>query len=201
MSARNRRNNREKQQMLQENHKLKSRVEDAEKKVIDLSKINKVLYDRIERFRSEKAKLGIIEEDEPELTNEEITEYYEDIKCQFDCIRYIVSQGNKFEPLVQPLKICVKSSGGKGSFDLQEFLDYLYDCNLERSAFGTKTDLMRCREVFFGDILCINEAEAAKKDKKRPTNNITMALVSEFNVIYSKSELYGTSKKAKGKPA
>ena len=196
-SAADRKKEREKQVVVKENQRLKSRVDKVEKKLLDLSKINQVLYDKMKRVESEMQKLGVVKKDKHQLTDSEIQEYRDDLRGQFDLLRYLVCQGNKFETLIEPVKIYVKPDNrANSSFNLQELLDCVYDGKYEDSAFSNKTGFDKCRELFFGDVLTISEAADLKEDrkKKKPTNNITMGLISDFNVIYTKNEQCGSAK-------
>jgi hypothetical protein len=105
-------------------------------------------------------------------------------------LRYIVEQGDTYQPIVDRMKICVlPDTSRKASFCLQTFLDNISSENYKASAFSRKTDFDKCWEVLFGDILTLSEVEAAKAKRKKPKNIITTALISEWNVVFGKNEI------------
>lgn len=160
------------------------------------------MSDKFERLKNEKERLGIVKKVKNEITDVEIERWQKGIREQFAALRYEVDFGKKYEP-VEPLNVYVKPDpNNKCSFLLQPFLDSLFDKDIEASAFDKKKkkDFNSCREVLFGDILSIVDAKEHKEDtsKPNPSNLISSALKSKWNVVFTKSESYGRSKKAKG---
>jgi hypothetical protein len=185
----------EKQTVVRENQALKSEVVDLKK---DLEKISEDLYKKEQRLEAEMKKFNVTMKEKSVLTDYEIGQYHDNLRCHFDQLRYLVCQGTQFEPIFEPVIVCVQpDQDNRASFSLQSFLDSLYDKNYNKisSAFSTKKDFERCWELFFGDICSVDEAKASKK---KQTNIITMGLISEFNVIYTKSEAFDKTKGAKG---
>jgi len=181
-SAATRKDQREKQSLETKNTQLENQVGHLELKVFDLEKISKDLFDKCERLKSESRKLGVVEKERKELSQRELEGYQKIIRGHFDLLRYLVEKGN-----ADQIKICVEPDPtGKSSFLLQPFLDNLWDSNIDSSAFSTKAEFEKCREVMFGDIM--SEREAKKDKKKQSKLVIAHALTIEWNVIYSKNE-------------
>ena len=200
IAAQKRMHRREMQILKEEKQELEKEVAVSKEKIAQLKDISKDLFDKNKRLESEMKKLGVVEKKRKELTDAELLEYSRDIR---EKLRYIVGQGTTFEPILERMKICVKSDPNKQcSFSLQWFLDYLYDkkdrSSVEKDEVFKITELRTCREVMFGNILTPNEVEAAKKDKKKPKNIITAALISEWNVVLTKNEKYSNSTTGRG---
>ena len=133
-----------------------------------------------------------------EITESEVERWRKSIHQQFAALRYDVDFGHEYET-VKPLSIYVKPDPRrKYSFLLQPFLDGLFDDDFEVSAFATKKDFNTCRKMLFDDILSIAEAKKRKEDDSKPPFNISSALKSRWNVIFTKTESCGRSKYAKG---
>eukprot|EP00956_Cyclotella_meneghiniana_P004100 scaffold4989_cov64-Cyclotella_meneghiniana.AAC.1 len=185
IAASNRESEKEKQAVVRENKELKSKVEASHKKVMDLEKVNEMLFNKQKRLEDEMAKLGVVKKEKHAITNDELQQYRDNIKLQCEQMQFLVGPPDQgFEKV----KVCVKpDQDGRASFSLQSFLDSLYDGNMAASAFTTKKDFNRCYEVFFGDIDSVSKAKAVK---------IAKGLIYDFNVEYSNNEVYKITKKA-----
>jgi hypothetical protein len=180
----------EKLQLCEENVRLANEVATKKQKIAQLQNISKDLFEKAARLESEMEKLGIAKKEKCEMTEIEIRQYHDGVRSNFDMLRYIVEQGDTYQPIVDRMKICVlPDASRKASFCLQTFLDNISSENYKASAFSRKTDFDKCREVLFGDILTLSEVEAAKAKRTKPKNIITTALISEWNVVFGKNEI------------
>lgn len=204
IAAEARKKQREKQTLISEKEELKLKIVDLES---NLDKINEELFEKEKRWKDEMKAFNVVEKKKAVLTDDELKHHQDSVRGHFDVLRYLVDQGTEFRPIFEPVKICVKPDpDGRASFSFQFFLDSLYERQFVKSAFSAKEgstkkenasaekDFERCYDLFFGDICSVDEA----KTKKNPKNNITMGLISEWNVVYTKTEECGKTKKAKG---
>jgi hypothetical protein len=166
-----------------------------------LEKINSALYNKNKRLESEMEKLGIEKKETPELTAKEMKEWNDSINCYFSSLRNIVNNGTKFEPIMKPIVISVeRDKTGRNGFLLQPFLNDLYDEKRKPSIFKAD-DFEICRKVLFDDSPTPDEIEQLKKRKpvgKMKRFNISIALISKWNIIFNKTESYGKSDAARG---
>ena len=199
------RKDREKQAIVKEKMQLQKELSATERKMLELEKVNITLYNRNQRLKSEMEKLGIVQKEKLELSAKEMQEWNDSINGHFASLRNIFNNGTTLEPIMQPIVISVeRDRSGRNSFSLQPFLDKLYDENRDESIFR-KQDFEICRKVLFGDISSPEEIEMLKEKKaqgKKPSKmemfNISIALVSKWNVIFNKTQSYGRSNAAKG---
>eukprot|EP00804_Cyclotella_cryptica_P010431 CCRYP_020963-RC/>CCRYP_020963-RC protein AED:0.20 eAED:0.20 QI:1138/1/1/1/0.5/0.33/9/82/570 len=183
---------------------LQKALDATKEQMLTLKKINSILYNKNKRLESEMKKLGIEKKERPNLSANEMKEWNDSINCYFSSLRNIVNNGTALEPIMRPIVISVKRDPtGRNGFLLQPFLNALYDNKRKESMF-TAQDFEICHKVLFGDIPTPDEIEELKENKrdgKKPSKmemfNISIAVISKWNVIFNKTESYGTSKAAK----
>jgi hypothetical protein len=192
---------REKQYLQSENDRLAEKVSAEEQKVADLQKINKSLYDKSERLRSEMEKLGIVKEEKREVTETELEEWCALlIQGWRDDLKHLVTNGRLMymltphasqtskKNLILTRNILIPST----VFSLQVFLDSIYNkdesiVKKNKTAYSDEAvfsaqELKVCREVLFGDIVALDELNG-----KKPMN-ISNYLVSKWKITYKKLE-------------
>ena len=200
--AAHRKKEREKLALKLENTQLKQEAKVNEQKILNLQIIHRDLHEKFTRLQNEKTKLGIKKREIPELTEEEMQRWSESITGQFATLRHIVDNGKELSPIADPMVVVVEPDpAGKSSYLLQSLLDNLYDRNRNESVIK-QNDFKVLRKVFFDDIPTPDEIAELKERKRQPTKlemlDISIALLSKWDVQFTKAEKYANTKEAKG---
>ena len=178
-----------------ENKQLKEEAKTNEQKMLDLQVSHEDLYEKYIRLQMEKLKLGVEDKETAKMTEEELKRWRSSIRGQFDAWCHVIDNGKEWGPFMEPLVISVEPDPeGNCSYLLNPLLDDIYDGKRKESIWKL-ADFNMCRKVFFDDILTPDQIAMLKKEKKRkPTKlemlDISVALVSKFDVKFNKTEEY-----------
>eukprot|EP01082_Thalassiosira_pseudonana_P014115 g11742.t1.2.5e17418b g11742 g11742.t1 contig6:504033-506335(-) len=149
---------------------LETELKRVEKAKVEFKAISDDRYEQIERLKSELLKLNIPEKsNDTALTEREIARYKHMISHYFMSYRKRISLGLSDDDVKKnmPLIKLQADQSKKCSFSLQHFFDDMYEKK------GTRT-----HKLLFGDM----------------NTTVTKGLLSEWNVVYQKEEVYEKGK-------